>query len=76
MPADGAAMSPYASAVILISSLYHSASAFYGYMKFYEAGPDGLRAWVHGQQRLCGVWPVVPSVCERALEDQQEDRGG
>ncbi len=54
-------MSPYASAVILISSLYHSASAFYGYMKFYEAGQTGFVLGCMGSSVFAafGLWCLL-----------------
>jgi len=59
VPAD--TVSPYASAVILISTLYHSGAAFYSYMRFNGTGQTGFVLGCIGSSLLAtfGVWCLM-----------------
>jgi hypothetical protein len=58
-PAD--TPSPYASAVILVSALYHGSAAFYSYMRFGDAGQTGFLLGCGGSSALAvmGLWCLM-----------------
>lgn len=54
-------MSPYASAVILVSSLYHGSAAFYSYARFRFYGETGYMLGCIGSSLLAafGLWCLL-----------------
>lgn len=61
--ADGpeGSISPFADAVVLVSTLYHAASAFYSYLRFYSSGETGFAFGMAGSSALAafGLWCVM-----------------
>lgn len=77
MPTD-TTISPYAGAVILVSSLYHASTAFYGYMRFHESGQTGFALGCIGSSVLAafGLWCLMfggdaPMISKRTGADKR-----
>lgn len=58
-PAD--AISPFANAVILLSSIYHSSTAFYSYVRFNATNTGGFLIGAAGSGFLAafGLWCLM-----------------
>ena len=54
-------VSPYGTAVVLISMLYHSSAGFYSYIRFHESGQTGFILGCIGSSLLgaFGLWCLL-----------------
>lgn len=61
LPAPADAVSPYANAVVLLSTLYHASQAFYSYAKFSGSDAGGYFFGALGSVLLAafGLWCLM-----------------